>query len=131
VRAKILAVDDEPDQLELMGLLLRDEGFEVATSLNGLEGLDEVGRFRPDLILVDASMPKMNGFSFCEAIRKNAATAGIPIIMITGLHTHFAKLNGLAHGANVFLFKPFIAGELMAKIKELLRAAGPARSPAQ
>jgi len=123
MRAKILAVDDQPDQLELLGLLLQDEGFEVATSPNGVEALETVGRFRPDLILVDASMPQMNGFTFCEAIRKNAATATIPIIMLTGLHTHFAKLNGLAHGANAFLVKPFVAHELMGKINELLRPA--------
>lgn len=129
MHAKILAVDDEPDQLELLGLLLREEGFEVATSANGAEALEKVGRFRPDLILVDASMPQMNGFTFCEAIRKNAATASIPIIMLTGLHSHFARLNGLGHGANAFLLKPYAAAELVGKINELLRpASGASRS---
>ncbi|MGA2247710.1 MAG: response regulator [Verrucomicrobiota bacterium] len=123
MRGKILAVDDEPDQLELVGMLLRDEGFDVDTCQDGSEALEKLRKSRPDLILVDVSMPKMNGFTLCEAIRKNAATAAIPIIMLTGLHTHFARLNGLAHGANAFLLKPFVAEELMVKIRELLPAS--------
>jgi DNA-binding response OmpR family regulator len=123
MRAKILAIDDEQDQLELLDSLLREEGFDVSTCPNGLEGLEQVEQSRPDLILVDAAMPKMNGFAFCEAIRKNAATARIPIIMLTGLNTQFARLNGLAHGANIFLPKPFLAEELTAKINELLHSS--------
>ena len=121
IRGRILAVDDEPDQLELVRAVLQDEGFVVDTSLNGVEALQKVERSQPDLILVDASMPQMNGYTFCETIRKNAATAHIPMIMLTGLHTHFARLNGLAHGANDFLLKPFALSELLAKINELLR----------
>jgi DNA-binding response OmpR family regulator len=120
MRGKILAVDDEPDQLALVDLLLTDEGFEIDTAPDGLEALKKVQDAPPDLILVDASMPKMNGFTFCETLRKNTATARIPIIMVTGLRSHIARLNGLAHGANACLLKPFLPDELLAKINELL-----------
>jgi DNA-binding response OmpR family regulator len=122
MRGKILAVDNEADQLALVDCFLSEEGFEIDTAPNGLEALQKVEDYQPDLILVDACMPKMNGFTFCETIRKNANTAAIPIIMLTGLHSQLARLNGLAHGANAFLLKPFLPDELLAKIKELLPA---------
>lgn len=129
MRSRILAVDDEPDQLEMIRLFLQSEGFEVATSIDGADALAKVGTVRPHLILLDASMPRMNGFTFCEAIRKNAATAEIPIIMVTGLHTHFARLNSLGHGANDFLMKPFVPNELLKKINALLHPSANSAAP--
>jgi DNA-binding response OmpR family regulator len=126
---RILAVDDEPDQLEMIRLFLQSEGFEVNTSSDGADALAKVGTVRPHLILVDASMPRMNGFTFCEAIRKNPATAKIPIIMVTGLHTHFARLNSLGHGANDFLMKPFVPNELLKKINALLHPSANSAVP--
>jgi len=120
MRGKILAVDDQPDQLQLVDELLKEEGFVVGTAADGWEALNTVQRFHPDLILVDASMPKMNGFTLCEALRNNAATAAIPIIMLTALRSHFGQLNALAHGADAYLTKPFKVDELVAKIAELL-----------
>jgi len=120
MRGKILAVDDQPDQLQLVDELLSEAGFVVGTAADGQEALETVQHFRPDLILVDASMPKMNGFTLCEVLRKNTATAAIPIIMLTALRSHFGQLNALAHGADVYLAKPFKADELVAKIAELL-----------
>jgi DNA-binding response OmpR family regulator len=129
MRNRILAVDDEPDQLEMIRLFLQGEGFEVDTSSDGVDALAKIGSSRPHLILVDASMPRMNGFTLCEAIRKNAATAKIPIIMVTGLHTHFARLNSLGHGANDFLLKPFVPNELLKKVKALLHPSANAEVP--
>ena len=120
MRGKILAVDDQPDQLQLVDELLSEAGFVVGTAADGREALDTVQHFRPDLILVDASMPKMNGFTLCEALRKNTATAAIPIIMLTALRSHFGQLNALAHGADAYLAKPFKVDELVAKIVDLL-----------
>lgn len=120
MRNRILAVDDEPDQLEMVRQYLQSEGFAVDTSTDGVEALAKIADFRPHLIVVDASMPGMNGFTLCEAIRKNAATTNIPVLMVTGLHTHFARLNSLGHGANDFLLKPFAPNDLLMKIKALL-----------
>ena len=121
MHVKILAVDDEPDHLELVHELLKDEGFTVDTALSGVDALKKVFRFRPDLILVDAAMPQMSGFTFCETMKNNPATAAIPIIMLTGLVSQFGRLNGFAHGANAYLTKPFSPAELVAKILELLQ----------
>jgi len=75
MHGKILAVDDEPDQLELLDELLTEEGFTIETAANGLEALDMVGRCRPNMIIVDVSMPKMDGFTFCEKLRKTPKNA--------------------------------------------------------
>jgi DNA-binding response OmpR family regulator len=121
MRGKILAVEDEPDQLELLALLLLEEGFAVDTATNGLEALDKVAHSRPDLIVLDVSMPKMNGFTCCQKLRENPATAAIPILMLTGLRSQFAQINGFAYGANAYLTKPFIPEELISAAHRLLR----------
>ncbi len=124
---KILAVDDDPDQLEVLDLLLTPSGFTVDTAANGLEALDKVARCRPDLIVLDVSMPKMNGFAVCEQLQADPATAAIPILMLTGFHGHFAELNGLAHGASAYLTKPYKPAELIATVRQLLREPAPPR----
>lgn len=120
MRCKILVVDDEPDQLDLVGEILTNVGFVVDIAANGLEALKKIRGSQPDLIVVDASMPHMSGFTFCETIRKNPVTASIPIIMLTGLCGQLGRFNGLAVGANAYLTKPFDSGVLVAKINELL-----------
>ncbi len=124
---KILSVDDDPDQLGMLDLLLGHEGFAVDTAANGLDALDKVARCRPDLIVLDVSMPKMNGFAFCEKLQADPATAAIPILMLTGFRGHYAELNGLAHGASAYLTKPYKPEELIATVHQLLR--GPAAAP--
>lgn len=121
MHGKILVVDDEPDQVALVGSVLNDEGFDIETAANGLEALRKMDPPLPDLVVVDASMPQMNGFTFCEAMRKDPATAQIPIIMLTGLRGEFDRLNALAHGADVYIAKPFRLEELTAKVAELLK----------
>lgn len=120
MREKILVVDDDPDLLDLVREILKDEGFAIHSAASGLDALKKIRGSRPALIVVDATMPQMDGFTFCESVRKNRATAAIPIIMLTGLPGQFGRLNGLAAGANVYLTKPFVPEELVAKINELL-----------
>jgi CheY-like chemotaxis protein len=120
MHGKILAVDDEPDQLALLDAILKEEGFTIDTAANGIEALDKVNRCRPDVILVDVAMPKMNGFTLCAKLRGNPATAAIPVLMLTGLHRQFDRLNGFAHGANAYLTKPYAADELISALKQML-----------
>ena len=124
MRVKILAVDDEPDQLEMVGLLLQEEGFAIETATNGAEALEIIYRSKPDLILMDVAMPAMNGFAACEALRKDPTTAAIPVLILTGLRSHFDRLNGFAHGANGYLCKPYRADELVGTIKAMLQKSG-------
>ena len=125
MRCKILVVDDDPNLLNVVGEFLTDEGFVVDSAANGLEALKKVRGFQPDLIVVDASMPQMSGFTFCETIRKKPATAAIPIIMLTALCGQLDRFNGLAAGANAYLTKPFVSDELVAKISKLLAESQP------
>ena len=120
MRGKILAVDDEPDQLEAINDALKEEGFVVDTAGNGLDALKKIYNSKPDLVLVDVAMPLMSGFTFCETMKNSPLTANIPILMLTGLCGPLARLNGYAHGANAYLAKPFYPEELVAKIVELL-----------
>jgi DNA-binding response OmpR family regulator len=123
MNGKILAVDDEPDQLAMLDELLTEEGFTIDTAVNGLDAFDKIGRCRPDLIVTDISMPKMNGFTFCEKLRKNPATAAIPVLMLTGLRSQLDRLNGFAHGTNAYLIKPYKPEELIGVVNKVLRGA--------
>ena len=129
MRRKILAVDDEPDHLELLHQLLAEEGFDIATATNGMDALGKISRSQPDLIVADISMPKMNGFTFCEKLRENPATAAIPVLILTGLDSQFNRLNGFAHGANGYLTKPYNPAELISAVHKALREAGAACPP--
>lgn len=128
MRGKILAVDDQPDQLAMVKELLHEEGFTVETAPNGFAALKQLAHNRPELILVDISMPDMNGFTFCETLRKNPATASIPIIMLTGLRSQFNQVNALACGVDAYIAKPFMADELLGKVTELLQRKSAAPS---
>jgi CheY-like chemotaxis protein len=123
IRGKILAVDDEPDHLELLHQLLQEEGFTIDTAANGADALSKIERSRPDLIVADISMPKMNGFTLCERLQENPATAAIPVLILTGHGSHFNRLNGFAHGASAFLTKPYKPDELISAVRKALGAA--------
>jgi DNA-binding response OmpR family regulator len=121
MRGTILVVDDEPDQLEVVQAILSDVGFSVETTTNGFDALKKVAKSLPGLIIVDGNMPKMNGFALCESLRKTPETAGIPIIMLTGLVGNLSRMNGLLHGASAYVTKPYKVNELVDKVKELMK----------
>ena len=123
MHGNILVVDDEPDQLELLQTILNDSGFSTVTATNGLEALKKISRSLPDLIIVDGNMPQMNGFAFCESLRKDSAAADVPVIMLTGLSGHLSRLNGLLHGASAYITKPYKNSDLIGKVRELLKEA--------
>jgi DNA-binding response OmpR family regulator len=131
MQGNILLVDDEPDQLELLEAILSESGFSTEKAGSGLEALKKVGQRLPDLIIVDGNMPQMNGFAFCESLRKNAAAAGVPIIMLTGLTGHLSRLNGLLHGASAYMTKPYKNSELVSKVSEFLKNRAGNTSEAQ
>ena len=118
-------VDDEPDQLEVVKTILSDAGFSVAITTNGFDALKLVDKSLPGLIIVDANMPKMNGFALCESLRRAPATAGIPIIMLTGLTGNLSRMNGLLHGASAYMTKPYKIDELIARVNELMKRSAP------
>ncbi len=118
---KILVVDDEPVNVEVLKTLLSQYQYVVATASDGHEALENIEREAPDLLLLDVMMPKMSGFKVCKHLRRDPRFHNLPIIMLTakgGLHD---KIYGLNIGANDYLVKPFNTGELLTKVSVFLR----------
>jgi len=118
---KILVVDDYPANVKLLERNLQVAGYETAVAYDGEEALQRVQAERPDLILLDVMLPKIDGFEVCRRLRADEATAVIPIIMITALKDTEDRIRGLEAGADDFLSKPFDRGELLARVKGLLQ----------
>ena len=131
MRRKILVVEDDADQLELVRLTLEKAGFAIGTAANGSDALVKTHSISPDLIILDLMLPGLNGFDICETLRKNPATASVPIIMLTGLCSQFGRLAGLESGASDFLTKPFKAEELVSKVDKLLRTRRSSKAKVQ
>jgi PAS domain S-box-containing protein len=117
----VLIVNDEPDQLTLMGNLLRKAGYAVLTAEDGLEGLTLARRERPDLVISDVSMPRMNGLAFCREIRADLELKTVPILLVTALQKDTeSAVAGLQAGADDYLEFPFDSARLVAKVSRLL-----------
>ena len=131
MRRKILVVEDDPDELEVIRLVLEKAGFAIGTAANGSDALVKTRSISPDLIILDLMLPGLNGFDICETLRKDPATASIPIVMLTGLCSQFGRLAGLESGASEFLTKPFNPKELVSKVDKLLRTNGSSKAKAR
>ena len=134
MRKKLLIVEDNTELLELLRLGLKQAGFSVSTAATGVEGLKKARSVGPDLILLDLILPELDGFAVCEALRRGEQTAGIPIIMLTGLTSDLTRFAGLESGANEYVTKPASPDQLLPTIKHWLRQAparGRERSTAQ
>jgi len=115
-RSLILLVDDNVRNLQLLGNLL-NEYYKTAVALDGVEALALVRKRRPDLILLDIMMPKMNGFQVCETLKAEKETKEIPIIFLTGKTDTESVIKGFEIGANDYIQKPFNQKELLARVK--------------
>jgi len=121
MRTKLLVVEDNTELLELMRLGLKQAGFTIYTATNGVEGLKKARALRPDLIILDLVLPELDGFAVCEAIKRGADTAAIPIIMMTGLTSEFTRYAGMESGADEYITKPMSPEQLVPRIKQRLR----------
>lgn len=120
-RRRILLVEDEPALREQVRFLLEQEGYEVTDAENGLDALDRLARFRPELILADVRMPKMDGFELCAAVRANPDHHGVPFVFLTSRDAKEDRLRGRNLGADDYLTKPFEVDELLAVIESRLK----------
>jgi diguanylate cyclase (GGDEF)-like protein len=119
--ATLLIVDDDEGIRKLLAIMLEDQGYQTLSAPSGEMALAMVARQPPDLILLDAMMPGMDGYQVARHIKANVATANIPIIMLSGLSEQSARLSGLEAGAEEVLSKPVVNDELWLKVRNLLR----------
>lgn len=115
---KILIVDDERNIVDILKFNLKKEGFTTIEAYDGEQGVEMALSHKPDLILLDIMLPKMDGFSVCKKIRQ---TLSIPILMLTAKEEEVDKVLGLELGADDYITKPFSPRELMARVKANLR----------
>ncbi len=120
-RAKILAVDDSQENLGLIQALLSVVGYEVVTASNGEEALAMVGKESPDLILIDAMMPKMNGFEVCALLKDKEETRLNPLVLVTPSQETEHKVKGFEAGVDDFIHRPINSVELLARVRSLVR----------
>lgn len=117
---KVLLVDDDPTTRNLISHFLRKEEFIVEKASNGSDGLARAKSGRPDLLIIDAVVPGMGGFELLNLLKKDAATAAIPVLILSALGEEEAIIKGLEEGAD-YIVKPFSPQVLVAKIKKILR----------
>src|SRR4249919_188568 len=119
---RVLVVEDDAEIADVLRRSLRQEGYEVKTSTDGVEALDVAAGFVPDLVVLDLGLPRMDGIEVCRRLREEG---DVPILMLTARAETEDRVNGLDSGADDYLVKPFERKELLARIRALLRRRPP------
>lgn len=119
--ATILIVDDLRDNRDMLATMLEQEGYRTVAAESGMAAIDVITKTAPDLILLDVSMPDMDGFTVASLLKADPKTAGIPIIMVTAHSGRGARVVGLHTGVEDYMTKPVDAAELLLKVRNLLR----------
>ena len=122
----VLVVDDEPHIRETISFILEMEGFRVETAGDGEAALEAVTRLRPRVVLLDAMMPRRDGFDVCRTIRSTPGLEGVRVIVLTALGQRADRERALAAGADHYVSKPFDEQALLALLRELTGQAPPA-----
>ena len=122
---KILLVDDDPDFVEAVSLILKSKKFDVVTAYNGIEGLNKVTSEKPDLIVLDVMMPEKDGYAVCKELKSNSQLSHIPVLLLTAVAsqvptTRYTQEMGLETEADDYLDKPVEPNVLVKRIESLL-----------
>ncbi len=118
MQKRILVVEDDRELVELLCFNLKKAGFAIGTACDGVEALKKARSLSPDLVLLDLMLPELDGFAVCEILRRDQATASVPIIMLTAASSYLARLAGFESGANDYITKPFSVEHLLSRVKE-------------
>lgn len=121
---RALVVDDEPDILRLIEIKLKKSGFEVLTAHDGQEGLEKALAEKPDIMLVDVMMPRMDGYSVVTAVKEQLGTQAPIVLLLTAKGQEADVVQGLSSGADDYIIKPFSPRELLARINVALIKGG-------
>ena len=119
-KKKILVVEDEPNIIKLISFILKSSGYDVIEAEIGAAGLKKAKAEKPDMIILDVMMPKMDGFEVARKLKADPATANIPILMLSSKAQFEDKMKGIDSGAMDYVTKPFDKQELLDKVKECL-----------
>jgi CheY-like chemotaxis protein len=122
--ARILIAEDEPDIRELVAFTLRFAGYEVTTTSNGEEAVQQASQIIPDLILMDVRMPKMTGYDACRVMKANPALKDIPVVFLSAKGQDSEIQTGLDAGAEEYLLKPFAPDQLTQRVRAILAKFG-------
>jgi len=125
---KILVVDDEPYMLRFIQILLERDGYSMIRAGNGGEAVEVAKRENPQLVIMDAMMPKMDGMSALRALKQDEATRSIPVIMLTANPHKFTREEAESLGATTFLTKPFSPTQLLSEVRRYAPPPDPAPS---
>jgi DNA-binding response OmpR family regulator len=120
----VLIVDDDPDMVETVGMMLESKGYEVGKAYDGVEGEESIRQRRPDLMVLDVMMPRKNGYVLCAELKKNKETRDIPVILLTAVGeavptTTYSHADGMATEADDYIPKPVDAEALVEAIERL------------
>lgn len=121
----VLIVDDDPDLVETVAMMLEAKGYEVGKAYDGLEGEEAIKKRRPDVLVLDVMMPRKSGYQLCEELKTNKWTQDIPIILLTAVGeavptTSYSHAEGMATEAEDFIPKPVDAATLVEAVERLL-----------
>jgi DNA-binding response OmpR family regulator len=130
-KARILVVDDNEKNVELLEAILQAADFEVLKAYDGKQAIEIAGKEKPNLLLLDIMMPELDGSQVCEILKKDPRNAGLPIIMVTAKDKESDIVQSLERGADEYIVKPINKKELLAKIEELLAKASKGNLPSQ
>ncbi|NQT90480.1 MAG: response regulator [Candidatus Omnitrophica bacterium] len=118
---KVLLIEDEESLVELLKFRLEASGYGIETALDGEEGINKIKELKPDLVILDITMPKMHGYDVCRLAKANEETRDIPIIMLTAHAQKKDIEEAMESGADTFISKPFEPKDLLEKIEKLLK----------
>jgi DNA-binding response OmpR family regulator len=124
----VLIVDDEPNIVRSLQFLMTKAGYDVRVARDGEQALDEIAKAPPDLVLLDAMMPKRDGFDVCQTIRANPRWSGVRVIMLTAKGRDIEREKGMAMGADDYITKPFSTKEVVAQVEKVLGPAEGSRN---
>ena len=121
----VLIVDDDPDMVETVGMMLESKGYEVGKAYDGIEGEESIKKRVPDLLVLDVMMPRKNGYVLCAELKKNKATKGIPIILLTAVGeavptTTYSHADGMSTEADDYIPKPIDTRGLLDAIERCI-----------
>ena len=117
---QVLIIDDDQDTVRYLSVLLREHGYDAVAAYNGNDGLQKVREAKPDLIVLDVMMPKLDGFEVCRKIRENPDWQDVRVIMLTAKGRDVERQKGLELGADAYITKPFSTRDLMEKVNTVI-----------